>query len=268
MTSSTSGVGRGDRRGPRTARVRARGDRAVRRRRRGDRFRDHRQPPGLPERHRAGARSLDALRSAVETASTEPLQQVRRPAGLASKNRRRPQPGHADIRRCRVVRFEPASVSAHAALPSGFEVTIDDPELCPRYAVALAEVTVGDVARLDGDASAGSRCPIDQLDRRHHQLRADRVGPSHSRVRPRQARRAGDSRQAGDTRASGSRRSMASNGCSTPRCWSSPTATARRRSPGSWAAAWPRCRRPLGSSRSRARTSSRRRSGAPASVSA
>jgi phenylalanyl-tRNA synthetase beta chain len=32
-------------------------------------------------------------------------------------------------------------------LPSGFRVTIDDPELCPRYAVAIAEVSVGETPR-------------------------------------------------------------------------------------------------------------------------
>jgi phenylalanyl-tRNA synthetase beta chain len=41
--------------------------------------------------------------------------------------------------------FLRASVEAgHASLPSGFEVTIDEPALCPRYAVAFGGVAVGD----------------------------------------------------------------------------------------------------------------------------
>ena len=45
------------------------------------------------------------------------------------------------------------------------------------------------VAGLDGGAAAGRRRPPDQLDRRHHELRADRARPADARLRSRHARR-------------------------------------------------------------------------------
>ena len=70
------------------------------------------------------------------------------------------------------------------------KVTLEDAELCPRYAAAVADVTAGGFARLDDRPPAGGRRPADQPDRRHHELRADGARPSDARLRSGDARRA------------------------------------------------------------------------------
>ena len=84
-----------------------------------------------------------------------------------------------------------------APLPSrrlgSLTVTIEDAELCPRYAARRRRRHGGGVAGLDGGAPAGGRRPADQPDRRHHELRAPRARPADARLRSRHARRRGRS---------------------------------------------------------------------------
>ena len=72
-----------------------------------------------------------------------------------------------------------------ASTPSAvgpLRVTIEDPALCPRYAAALADVTVGpSPAWLAGRLPL--RRPPHQQHRRHHQLRAARDRPADPRLR-------------------------------------------------------------------------------------
>ena len=93
------------------ARIRGRVDRAARRRRRGDRLRGHREPARLPERPRPRARGRDGLR----------------PAARAAVDR---SPG-----------ARPARRAPDRRRPIALTVSLDDEELCPRYAAAVAEVT-------------------------------------------------------------------------------------------------------------------------------
>ena len=66
---------------------------------------------------------------------------------------------------------------------SRLSVSIDEPELCPRYAAAVADVTDRDLAGMDDRAAAGRRHPIDQLDRGSDELRPDGARPSDARIR-------------------------------------------------------------------------------------
>ena len=97
----------------RPARLRGRVDRAARRRRRGDRLRGHRQSTRLPERDRPRARGRHRLR----------------PAAHAARRRRR--------------RDGPAGGAVPLGASDRLTVSIDDDELCPRYAAAVADVRVG-----------------------------------------------------------------------------------------------------------------------------
>ena len=101
------------------------------------------------------------------------------------------------------VPLTPAQATAVAPVPAGesdrIHVTIEDAELCPRYAAAVADVAAGHVltppwmsARLQ---AAGVR-PISP-DRRRDELRAPRAGPADARIRPGQSRRPVHPRAAG-----------------------------------------------------------------------
>ena len=91
-------------------------------------------------------------------------------------------------------------------------VVLEDAALCPRYAAAVAEVTVGPspawlVARLH---AAGY--PTHQQRGRHHQLRPDGARPADARVRPREACRAAKF-GSGARRVANQDASTASTGC-------------------------------------------------------
>ena len=109
----------------------------------------------------------------------------------------------------------------------------------------------------------GGRAP-DLERRRRHELRHARARQPAARLRPRHAARRPHRRAARARRARSCARSTASSARSTPRISSSPTASARSRSPGSWAARRPRSPTATTTSCSRRRTSSRSGScGAP-----
>ena len=108
--------------------------------------------------------------------------------------------------------------------------TLEAPDLCPRYAAAVADVTIGPSPAWLRPA-AGRRRPAHQQRRRRHQLRAARARPADARVRSRASSRAASCGSAARRRASASRRSTAPIARSIRTCWSSPTPTGRRRSP-------------------------------------
>ena len=109
--------------------------------------------------------------------------------------------------------------AAHDSLPSGFDVTIDEPELCPRYAVALAEVTVGEspawmATRLQAAGVRSISSIVDitnyvliELGHPTHAFDLEKLAGPEIRVR-----RATAGRAAHDARRRRARRS-------TPRCW-------------------------------------------------
>ncbi len=205
------------------------------RRRRGDRFRDHRQPARLPERARTRAGGRYRVRS--------PRSRCRRPT-LARRSHLRQV---ADWR----IGSRQGDDRGRGPVPAlrGRRRRRDHRA----------------VARVAGDAARSGWRPPDQQSGRHHQLRAARARPSDARLRPRAPRRRRAAHPHGETGRDAAGRSTTSSASSTPTCSSSQTRIARRRSPASWAARHPRCRARRRLSRSRARTSSRRPSGRPAS---
>ena len=130
---------------------------------------------------------------------------------------------------------EPAEDAALATLiPAArteVSVHLDDPDLGPRYAGAVADVTVGAVARLAAGASASRRRAPDQQRRRHHQLRAARARPADARLRPREDRRRRDPGARAPAPARGSRRSTARAARWRRTCSSLPTRPRRSRLP-------------------------------------
>ena len=192
---------------------------AIGARRRGHRFRDHGQPPRLPERARPRARGRDGLRSAAGAAGSVHRAGSRRRSRCASRR--------SAIRIASRVTHRRRRSSARATRRRS------------------PTSTIGAIAGVDGRRvcrRAGVR-PISPICR-HHQLRAARARPSDARVRSRAARRRRDPHPARAARRDASRRSTASSGRSTPTCSSSPTRprAGRRRRHGRRGR--PRCRRP------------------------
>ena len=219
------------------ARLRGRVDRAAARTATRSSIRGHRQPARLPERHRPRARGR-ARRSTCPFACP---------------------------------RARPARASRSPRSPSGvsdrLRVAIEDAELCPRYAAAVADVTIGPSPAwmrrgCRPPASARSATIVDitnyvmiELGQPMHAFDLAKLAGAELRVR---RARPGET----ITTLDGVERTLDADMLVIA------DATARRRSPASWAAPRPRCRRRRRRSCSRARTSSRRRSGARASGSA
>ena len=107
----------------------------ARRRRRGDRLRGHRQSSRLPERPRPRARDW-RRRTTCRSACRRP---IRTPSS-------------------RLAKVESGRIGPPRRSRSR------TPDLCPRYAAAVADVTADDVAGLDDVAAAGGRRPADQPD--------------------------------------------------------------------------------------------------------
>ncbi len=140
--------------------------------RRGDRSRNHREPARLPEHGRA----------------------------WRARSRRMYDTPLRWRRRCDAAQ-RPLDARRTTARPAASRVTIEDATLCPRYAAAVADITVGPSPAWLVRAAGRRRHPQHQQHRRHHQLRADRDGPSAARVRSRTARRARTSGSAARSRA-------------------------------------------------------------------
>ena len=122
------------------------------------------------------------------------------------------------------------------------DIVLENPELCPRYAGAVADVTIGPSPEwMQSRLRAAGVRPISnvvditnyvllELGQPMHAFDLTRLAAAEIRVRT--ARRRRDAAHARRQTARRFRR----------RCWSSPTPSVRSRSPASWAAATPRSR--------------------------
>ena len=171
----------------------------------GDRLRSDRQSARLHVGDRHGARSRHRLRPAGATSGDARARAGARAQGRAgrSASRRTLMPTVDDrTSRQRLERRLPGIhlISLKTVEQVDVAVTIENPDLCPRYVAAVADVTVGDVAGMDAVAPAGRRRPPDQQHRRRHQLRAARARSADARVRQGAAGRRPDPRAHGARR--------------------------------------------------------------------